>query len=586
MKVPDHWREAAEKTGDKSLLDIIKRIDERNAVLDADAYRPTPPTGTQATTGPAGATPPGVTDRIGAALGMKPSGPFRSDYKSETAPVTPEAAQSGIAQASPDRPVVDPTTGKEIPAPPVTPREELQTDIARHNEDIRKNPIPKTPNLEYVKPEDRDVTERPVPPSIANDLFGVNRSDIYFPRHLREQYPTIDPGSQKWVEEFRKRSENAKDATHETLDSNMELNKLIKFAQEAKQIGGVDLKIGTPWGNLDIGKITPGGVTRMKEGMKDWFSKETKVSEDQFKGVQDEATKWAAKRLAGTNLSDEDKGTMAVMLEAAFYRSAVAFARANNNGGKQISDQDMKIGLKMAGDITLTGPQNIALTKANTERALNTAANEFGQFLGRSSMPVNFDSMTSQQRQRYMNQHTELKEASPLSPGMFKQLVQAEADYQRNRKGEGPTDPNRFIQRTGDTEEDYRAAQQKSLRTESGRKESAEERAKSTEQRAVESHQIQLDRFKLEQQRYMDALAQRQQALAQAQQDKMAAAFARIGQMIAGSVRGGGGMGGGGIGGGEQDAGAFRITPAPQRGAPRVAPAPALTRYGGPIKKQ
>jgi hypothetical protein len=324
----------------------------------------------------------------------------------------------------------------------------------------------------------------------------------------------------------------------------------------------------------------------MKEGMKDWFSKETKVSEDQFKGVQDEATKWAAKRLAGTNLSDEDKGTMAVMLEAAFYRSAVAFARANNNGGKQISDQDMKIGLKMAGDITLTGPQNIALTKANTERALNTAANEFGQFLGRSSMPVNFDSMTSQQRQRYMNQHTELKEASPLSPGMFKQLVQAEADYQRNRKGEGPTDPNRFIQRTGDTEEDYRAAQQKSLRTESGRKESAEERAKSTEQRAVESHQIQLDRFKLEQQRYMDALAQRQQALAQAQQDKMAAAFARIGQMIAGSVRGGGGMGGGGIGGGEQDAGAFRITPAPQRGAPRVAPAPALTRYGGPIKKQ
>jgi hypothetical protein len=443
--------------------------------------------------------------------------------------------------------------------------------VAEYNTKVAQEPVAKTPNLQYVKPDDREMGERPVPPSMQNNLPGVDKTQQYSFNHLKEIYPLLDD-STEYKKEFAKRAENAKDATREVLDSNMDLANLINIAQKAKTLGGLDASLKTPWGSFDLGKITPGTAARLAEGVKDWFNTETKVTPDQFSGIRDEAQKYAAKQLANTNLSNEDKAVLQTMLEAGFYRSAVSFARANNNGGKQISNQDMQIGLKMAGDVNLTGAANIALTKTNTDRSMKQATNEFGQFVGQPNMPANFDSMSSKDRQELMNKHFNLQkdgDKSPLSPEMFKQLAQAEVDYQSQRRGGPATDPNRFIQRTGNTEEDYRVAQQKNLSVEEARKAAVEERAKIAQELSIESH-------KLAQQRYQDQLAHQARQEAQHRQDKLQAAFQHIGAMVAGSVKG---VSMPQIGGGDsQDTSAFRMTPAPQRVAPRVGAAQAPQR--------
>ena len=86
-------------------------------------------------------------------------------------------------------------------------------------------------------------------------------------------------------------------------------------------------------------------------------------------------------------------------------------------------------------------------------------------------------------------------------------------------------------------------------------------------------------------QKYADAQARQAQQDAKHAHEKIAAAFQRIGAMVAGSRSGGSAGGQVGGFGGEQDSSAFRMAPTPQRTPPRVGNAPQLTRYGGPVKR-
>lgn len=118
----------------------------------------------------------------------------------------------------------------------------------------------------------------------------------------------------------------------------------------------------------------------------------------------------------------------------------------------------------------------------------------------------------------------------------------------------------------------------------------AEERAdlqraqQQAQQMLLEKHDIAIKRFKMDEQiakenRDYRARQEARQARkdAEEQREKIQAAFARAGALIAGS-RGGGGLGGGTSMGPDQDASAFKI--APGAGAKRAPPSPAPPQSG------
>jgi hypothetical protein len=554
INIPDHWRAAAEQSGDKLAQDIIAKVDQRNAVVQSYTATGQPAaaaapaaqgamTTEEANRSVMGGAPPGPP----APVGTEPSAD--AARATGTDGVSPKAEASAIAAATgPEKPAKGPS-GEDLPESPEAGRAGLHRDIQESNAEARANPVKPSPDLQYVKPAERDIQDRPIPRQIQNSLTGFDPNKTYHFGDTNKIYPKLDD-SKEYIKRFDDQYKATQSAGVEVLNSGLDLAKLIDANEKAGQLGGLAITY------KGIGlKTDPGSINSARERMFHWWNAnaDDNIKTTGWERVGNEAKRFADKQTAGLNLTDEEKATAHAMLESAYYRHAFAIARANNNGGKQITDKDLDAAFKQIGSVGMTGPQNIALNRQQTDQTLRNSSQELGDIVGNPNVGINWDALTSRQRQDIIRKHTELGNKSPMSPETFKEIGQAEADYQTRRQG-GQIQGDRIIQRQGNTEEHYTAAQQAEARREAAGK---------------QQHQdIELGKYQLELQKYQDALLERARKEAQHQQDKIQAAFARI---AAGLARGHApSMPSINVGGGEQDTSAFRITPSPQRRPPAV----------------
>ena len=542
-----------------------KKVGDALFPPEEQAVVPAAPTTTGATAppaGPTGAPPPTgpgklrqTAEGVGGAVGAVGRTVLDTLSPSDTGRAEPDVAKAATQMQESGAPIVDPTTGQEMAPAGPSGRQGIQDQVAEIN---ARPPDLKTPNLRYVKPEDRDENERPIPGQF-NSLPGINPQDRLSFRDAKKLYPEIS-GEKEYVKRFEDQSKNTASSVYATARSSLETAKLIQIARDGGQLGGIDLNINTPWGKLDAGQVSPGTMNSWLDRVGQWFKSETKVSDDQFSSLRESADQFAAKQMAGLQLNRSDKATLNALLQAKFLENAFEIARANNNGGKQITDKDLQFGMSQGGSITLTPEQNMALLKNNTDNSIRNAGRALGDLVGNPNVGANWDKLSSAERQDLMKKHIELGKDSPIKPETFKEIYAAESDYQTLRKG-GQLQGDRFIKPTGDTEADWRRAQQAELTTEEGRKISAEARHEQTSQLEMEKWRA------LQEERVQNRLDKLRHE-AQQQQQRMAQAFQHIGAMLArGHMPAVGATPA--LGGGE-DASAFRMTPAPQRRPPPI----------------
>ena len=456
-------------------------------------------------------------------------------------PLSPEAAISKVAPQDSE----------------TTTREEHANKILELN---ARPPTQPTQGLRYVKPEDRDLQDRPVAREVTSLIPGLDPKKTYHHSDIAEVAPRAND-SKEYIAEVRKVSKEAYESAFDTAKASMEHGLLLESARQGKLLGGADMTINIPY----VGRVgipsTAGEVTSLWERMKSGAALDgAKVSDGMYDKVREEASRFAAKQLAGKELTGSEEATLQAMLESSFLKMAFANARANNNGGKQITDKDLQAGMAQSGNAKLTAEQNIALNRSNTDSAMSKATRSLNEVLG-GQIPLNWDKMSPEDRSRIIQLHTLLGNNSPLDPSTFKAISQSQVDYNNEKQGIKP-DASRFLRPQGDTEEHYRRSQQSELSTKYTHEQNVEARAAREAQLREETHALQ-------QQKYIDARMDKMRAEAEAQRKQFAQALQHVAAQLQHAIKGMS-MPAASVGGGEQDTGAFRMTPTPQRAPPRV----------------
>jgi len=360
----------------------------------------------------------------------------------------------------------------------------------------------------------------------------------------------------EWVKEVRTEGTAAQNSAYELIDASTDLQEMVKIARGEGMLGGAHFEIKSPWGNFDLGKWTQGSWDSFLERAKTYLG-DSNMSPSEIDGAVNRARDLANQQLMGSSLDATQRSIVQARLEASYLRVASAIGIALNNNSKQFSNKDFQVGEGVAGNITLTGPQNMALNQENTRRGLNSAQQKLISLSGDPNMPINWANMPADQRTAIVERMVRLGKDNNVSPDIAKQIYQAEHD----NKNPGQA---RYLDRTGNTDEDYGKARQTEAQV-------TKKYAEETQRRAEETHQLNF-------QKYVDAKIEAQRREALAQQQAFAQAFQHIGQMLANSIKMPS-MPSVNLGAGGEDTGAFRINPAPQRTPPRVAtPANPFTR--------
>jgi hypothetical protein len=643
LEIPDSWRKAAEDSQDKLALDMIKKIDARNAVLrshQATAPPGTPgaapgaaPVGAGAAPADASATPTEIPSAGAgrfaqsqlAAIGPGPTAlseePGFVDWaKGQLGKAAYQAKQlmsgdfSGYAKdfaadtkaifTSPD------VYGPPAPTSPTTPAQTkpiptqittidgkthdfstpaggqggLTAQIGAANAAAESIPKLSPDKLQFVEPKERRGAAVEVDPNLLAMAQGFDKTQRYTVGQAgpAAKFPS-EPGKQQdkvaALEGINKSAFESVTAT----------TKIAEIIDRKPYLTAGTPKIPTPLGTIP--DLSIGDLTEKIQRFSDIARKPgDQVGEDQIAGLANDAAKQAHLVAISRGIA-EDSADYAALRQAYVE---LTFAKARNlNGRGVLTEPDVKHARETIGGLDLSTPANVELLRRNADEVVAKANRDIGIELGNSNQRVNWDLMQDDDRVRALGRNQVAAKLKILPDQTVIDMANA-SDRLRN----GDNRPT--LKPAGNTLDEYDAAFQRTKSSEEERKTAKEQRDIETHaqhagtyQMAQETHDMNKERLQMakdaaiEQKRMHEEQLARQARLeakhdAERQQDRVTKAFQAAGHAIAGGIKGGVHLPAVQLGGGE-DPNAFRIAPSPQRTPPRIPPLqlPRGTKFGG-----
>jgi hypothetical protein len=632
VQVSDNLREAAKKAGDKKTLDMIAKIDERNAIIDSHTMSTQLDQAAQASTqpisGPAAelsggpatsdATNP-LSPSLSANTGKEQFGPplgIGGKIEIQARELLDSAARQGARfpqtvketiglvaanknpfaegldkaiteaknveeKAAGTQPVSGPaaemSNPEKIPEPLATTQVQSKEILGQSPNEIYQDQITtlnaqrrQTPLPPDPALEYKKNDERP--PSeveVNNTAKGI----MGLPPNVRYNVGDVQEVYTKYREdpEYQKKIETANDKRGQIY------NGLSSATADISRIitmeGGAQAMGGFKIRGEDV---TPGTVAVVKEKLASVFGV-TKEHQDILSPVIQQ--KLNEFKTAHPELTPEQLAIQTARLDAALTRYAFEQAQAFNPRS-QISNKDVEYAAKTTSNLLMTGEMAIPVLRDSLRSGLRAADQPMIDLLGPKGGNLQFDfknNMSEQQRSNILQIHaaTADKGLSPFDTNFIKDIAAAQRSSTAEKAGAAPDDSKALIPRGGNSPAlyDQKLTEQKAL----GREKTEQELAasKQTMDLNKKKYDLELEKWAEDQRRHAATEARQAMLDARHAQEKIAAAFQHAGAMLA-AHRGVPNFGGGGIGGGEQDTSAFRITAPPQRQAPRVgAGAPA-----------
>jgi hypothetical protein len=650
LEIPDSLRQAAEQSGDKLLLDAIKKIDQRNAVLDSDnihrqgsgeaAGAPPPPPGGAPPTG-GGAITKGLSDGLKSVIDALPNDPITGIKPSESKGPGERLSEVGdyIGNVASSLYESAKRMGARLP-------EDIRDAVAVIT--TGKNPFAET--LDKAITEANKLEEKAAG---IQPIYGP-AAELSHPEKLPEPLATTQVVSKRILGQSPTEIHNDQITTlnAQRRESPLPKDAVLEYKtkeerppmeQEVTAKGLLPGLDPSPKVRYTVGDVVE-KYTKYREDpayIKELETRDSKRTQA-YNGLVSSTSELARiigmeggeQAMGGFNVAgyDVNPGTIAQVREklaAAFgigrehqdilnpviqqklneYKTAhpelnpqqlaiqsarleAALTRYSYEQARaldpqgRLSDKDVQFSAKTTSNLNMSGPMAMAVLNDSLRVGLQRADTQLIEWLGPKGGNLPFD---------YQNN---------MSPSDRSNVLQIHAALAN--KGTSPFDVN-MIKEIGGAQAAEAAGksgtpsiqgENKYLIPRGGNRPEDYDK-KLTEKKTLEregheqTQKLQLEREQREKEKWAEdqrrhAAQEARQAMLDARhaQEKMAAAFQHIGAMIAGSVKAASVGGGSGISAGGEDSSVFRLAPIPQRAAPRVGGATPPTRYGGPIKRQ